>query len=84
MRHMNSREVEQTVLSTLNTILKQSFESPNDISVDNTDAWNSLKHIEIMFALEDEFNVEFSQEELSNLKSFSKIVNALQAKIDEA
>jgi acyl carrier protein len=39
----------------------------------NTPQWDSLKHIEVMFAIEDEFGVQFSEEELASLTSISAI-----------
>ena len=42
--------------------------------------WDSLKHIEIVFALEDRFGVEFSDAEIPALVSDEAIVRALAAR----
>lgn len=77
---MNRNQVEQIVLIVLTTILKQPLEAGAEITRSNTPNWDSLKHIEIMFALEDKLCTEFSEEELSLLDSVTKIVDAALAK----
>lgn len=77
---MERNEIERTVLDVLGTILRQRFEAGAGISRRNTHAWDSLRHIEIMFALEDEFGIEFSEEELASLESVAKIVDAVRVR----
>lgn len=77
---MDRIQIEQTVLAVLTTILKRPFSDSTDITRQSTANWDSLKHIEIMFALEDELGTEFSEEELVSLDSVSKIVDAVSAK----
>ncbi len=72
--------IEQTVVIVLKTILKHSVGEGAEVTRQNTVSWDSLKHIEIMFALEDELGVEFSEEELVALDSVTKIVDAVLAK----
>lgn len=75
---MDPEKVEQIVITVLETILKESFRKSPDINRQNTQNWDSLKHIEIMFALEDELGITFSEEELMALDSVKKIVDAVQ------
>lgn len=77
---MDRMQVEQAVLAVLRAVLKQPFDSGTDITRQNTSSWDSLKHIEIMFALEDELGVAFSEEELVKLDGVQKIVEAVQSK----
>lgn len=74
---MDRIQIEQTVLAVLVTMLKQKFDSSSDITRKHVANWDSLKHIEIMFALEDELGVVFSEEELADLDGFQKIVEAV-------
>ncbi|WP_323028822.1 acyl carrier protein [Castellaniella defragrans] len=69
---MDRQQVESTVLKIIGTVLKEPVSS--DASRAGFARWDSLKHIEIMFALEDEFGVVFSEEELSDLDSVAVIV----------
>jgi len=77
---MDRIQIEQTVLAVLRTMLKQQFDSSADITREHSPNWDSLKHIEIMFALEDELGVAFSEQELANLDGFQKIVEAVWQK----
>ena len=51
-----------------------------DVSRETVDLWDSIKHVEIIFALEDEFAVEFSEEEMAELSTLAAIVQAFEAK----
>ncbi|MBK9162181.1 MAG: acyl carrier protein [Nitrosomonadales bacterium] len=77
---MDRMQIEQTVLSVLRVVLKQPFDNGADITRQNTPGWDSLKHIEIMFALEDELDVAFSEEELAKLDGVQKIIEAVRLK----
>ena len=77
---MDRKQIEQTVMDVLRAVLKQPFVEGTGITRQNTPSWDSLKHIEIMFALEDELGVEFSESELSELDSVTRIVDAVLAR----
>jgi acyl carrier protein len=70
---MDRPQVEAVVLAVLAAVLK--CEVNLNSSRHNTPHWDSLKHIEIIFAVEDELGLEFSEEEMSTLNSVAKIVN---------
>ena len=40
-------------------------------------AWDSLKHVELLFALEDELGVRFDEEELAGLSSTDALVDSI-------
>ena len=61
------------MLAVLANVLK--CEIDLDTSRLNTPQWDSLKNIEIIFAVEDELGLEFSEEELASLDSVAKIVD---------
>jgi acyl carrier protein len=69
---MNRHEIEAAVLAVLAAVLKCEVDSTS--SRHNTPQWDSLKHIEIIFAVEDELGLEFSEEEMSTLDSVTRIV----------
>jgi acyl carrier protein len=49
-----------------------------DSSPDDIESWDSLKHMNLILALEDEFNVEFSEDETVELLSYKLITLVLQ------
>jgi acyl carrier protein len=44
-----------------------------DSSPDTVEAWDSLKHMNLILALEDEFEIEFSEDETVELLSYKLI-----------
>jgi acyl carrier protein len=74
---MNRQQLETMVLATVAAVLK--CEVFLDSSRKNTDQWDSLKHIEVIFTLENELGLEFSEEELAELDSVGKIVEKVLA-----
>ena len=52
----------------------------DDASPATIGTWDSLRHMNLILALEEEFSVQFDDAELSSLTSFSKICSALEAK----
>lgn len=51
-----------------------------DSSVDTVDAWDSIKHLELVIALEQGFSVEFADDEIAELVSFKLIRNIVGEK----
>jgi acyl carrier protein len=58
--------------------------SPQDIPVDvsrqTLAAWDSLKHMNLILALEDEFGVEFNDQEIAGINSLNLLLEALRIK----
>ena len=65
----------QVVLATLG------IEGPatGDFSRETLSGWDSLKHVAVIFAIEDEFEIRFSEEQMASLASLSAIVEAIDA-----
>ena len=69
---MDRDEIEAVVLAVLAAVLK--CEVDLNSSRHNTPQWDSLKHIEVIFAVEDELDLEFSEEEMASVESVARIV----------
>ena len=52
----------------------------NESSPDNIENWDSLKHMNLIVALEEEFSIEFDDEEVVDSMNFALIVNILKDK----
>jgi acyl carrier protein len=52
----------------------------NESSPDNIENWDSLKHMNLIIALEEEFEIEFSDEEIIDSMNYALIVNILNFK----
>lgn len=61
---------------------------PNVLSLDsstkNLRQWDSMKQVEIMMALEQEFGVKFKVSELVQLTSIGRILEILEKKTEKA
>ena len=62
------------------------FEMPSEeISIessqDNLDNWDSLRHLDLVTTIEEEFDIEFPIEEIGNLVSFKLIYVILKEQI---
>ena len=66
-------------------LLKEPVDSINDeTSPRNTRSWDSLKHIEIVMAVENAYEVKFSMPEVVGLNSIGSIRQLLKLKGVEA
>ena len=62
-------------------ILREPLDSLNDeTSPDNTKSWDSLKHLELVLAIESAYSVKFSMPEITTLRSLGAVREALQSK----
>lgn len=46
-------------------------------SPDSVERWDSLKHMQLIMALEDEFGIEFADDDIPELLSFRAIVDCV-------
>ena len=53
-------------------------EIPDDSSMDTIENWDSLRHMYFVVALEEEFGVEFSQTQITEMLSYKIILLTLQ------
>lgn len=49
-----------------------------DASIDTIENWDSLRHMHMVVSLEEEFGVEFSNEQIEDLLNFKIIVLTLE------
>lgn len=73
---MNRQQIESQVLAVLATILK--CDVGLDASRQNTPQWDSLRHIEVVFAIEEVLGIQFSEAEIAETNSVGKIINLVE------
>lgn len=60
--------------------------SPNEIGPDSSpesiEAWDSVHHLNLVLALEQEFDTQFEPEEIDQMKNVAHIVAILQSKMN--
>jgi acyl carrier protein len=75
---VNSKNVESVILDIFSAVLKRTVD-PKDSRL-TLSQWDSLKHIEIIFAIEDELSIQFDEEEIEQLDSIEKIIKIVSVK----
>jgi acyl carrier protein len=64
----------ERILKVMSLVFEVSVETLNeDSSSDRIGSWDSLKHLNLILALEEEFNVEIPDEEVGNLMNYKLI-----------
>ena len=53
----------------------------DDSSPDTVETWDSLKHMSLVLTLEEEFDVQFSDEEIVKMLSVGLIIDVLSHKL---
>jgi|SaaInlStandDraft_3_1057020.scaffolds.fasta_scaffold45691_3 acyl carrier protein len=74
-----SSEIEKKVkyiLSSVFNILVKDIQDTDNISPDTINSWDSLNHMNLVSALEEEFSLEFSDDEIVEMMNF-KLINEI-------
>jgi len=53
----------------------------DNFSPDNIENWDSLKHMNLIIALEEEFEIEFDDEEIVDSMNYALILNIINHKV---
>jgi acyl carrier protein len=73
--------LEQRVKSVLSQVLRVPIDRlSGDSSPDTIDQWDSVSHINLILALEEEFDVQFTAEETMEMQTLSLIDLTLESK----
>jgi len=51
-------------------------------STENVESWDSVHHLNLVLALEQEFDLQFEPEEMDQMHSISHIINVLENKLN--
>ena len=70
----------------IKNVMSAVFEIPegniqDDSSPDTIESWDSLKHMNLVVALEEEFEIEFTDDEIIEMMNYYLIKNIINGKI---
>jgi acyl carrier protein len=76
------------ILNKLQPIFQDIFEDDDllitvESDADSVEGWDSLAHIVLIFAIEQEFEIKFALGELEAMKNVGDMVELLQTKLSE-
>lgn len=71
------------ILTKLQTIFQEeldndSLEITEESSANNVDGWDSLSHIQLISAIEDNFDISFTSKEIMNWKNVGEMITSIQ------
>ncbi|MEW6132911.1 MAG: acyl carrier protein [Pseudomonadota bacterium] len=78
---MQSENIDRRVRSTLSLALGIEVPSTGAFARSDNPVWDSLKHVEVIFMLEDEFGVQFAEEEFALLSSAEDITKLVESRL---
>lgn len=73
-------------MNNVESILRDTFPTATlsgplqDLKLGDIDGWDSLGNFNLLLAFEEFYDVRFSMDEMADLKSIAKIIDALKAK----
>jgi len=78
--------MENNLENRIKNVMSAVFEIPaikigKESSPDNIESWDSLKHMNLVVALEEEFELEFMEDEILDMMNFDLIISILSDKI---
>lgn len=74
--HMKD-DIRSQVCSVMSEVLKIPVQEDSNLVRSQTEQWDSLMHLELILALEEEFRVRFSAEQAANIQSLDDVVTIL-------
>ena len=82
---MHTEGVSERVRGILSALLNLPLDRvPLDGSRDTLEEWDSLKHMHLVLALEEEFDIEFDDEDVSSLATVADLARAIDEKLAAA
>ena len=71
--------MEEKLKDILSTVLKLDIKKIGaETTAEHTNSWDSLNHIKILTLLEDEFDIEFEDEQILKMNSYKEILSVLK------
>ena len=59
----------------------ESIELNRETCSENIDEWDSLMHITLLAAIQDEFSIQFNIDEITSMKKVGDMIDAIEGKL---
>jgi acyl carrier protein len=73
--------VESAIRGVLETVLRRAIAPGENVRRADESAWDSLKHVELIFGVEETLDIEFDADELGELDSYGKLVDSAEKRL---
>lgn len=77
---MTRTQIQSAVADLLTITLGRPVAQNESVSRDAESTWDSLKHVQLILMLEEQFGIQFNEEEMGSLRDSDGIVRAVEAK----
>ena len=77
---MTRTQIQSAVAELLSITLGRRVPQNESVSRDSESTWDSLKHVQLILMLEEQFGIQFSEEEMGSLRDSDGIVRAVEEK----
>ncbi len=79
--------LKETIIEKLTEIFREIFNDntlviSDDMTANDIEEWDSLSHIDMIFTVEEEFNIKITTKEISRLKNVGDLVTIIENKLD--
>ena len=74
---MSDTETREKVRQIMSVVLEEPIAPGQDVARESTPGWDSLKHVELLFALEDACDIMFDRQEFAELDTLDALVSAI-------
>ena len=75
--------MESRIKEVMSAVFEINLEDINDnTSPDTIDIWDSLRHMNLVAALEEEFSIEFNDDEIVEMMNFALVKTILGEKVE--
>ena len=76
-----------STIDILNDIFRTVFDDPNitvlpEMTANDVEGWDSLSHLNLILAIEERFNIQFTQKELRSHKKVGDLIQSIESKIN--
>ncbi len=78
---MNKNKISEKLANILSTVFEKTILTGDNFSMESGDEWTSLKHIELIVMLEEEFEISFEPEMIPELTSQQKLLEYIEKKL---
>jgi acyl carrier protein len=72
---------EKKLKEIFNTILNKKIIDYNKLQINKTKNWDSLKHLNLILLLEEEFSIKVNSDDIQKLTNYNKILSFLNSRI---
>ncbi len=77
---MHKPDIETLVRECLSQVLKRPIQAGTAVAREDDGSWDSLRHVELVFLLEERTGIRFTQEEITGIRDSQDIVHLVAGK----